>query len=211
MLNTLEYSDLTLGTAQLGMNYGIGNTTGKPNFTEAVAIIQQAIACGINSIDTARAYGNSEAIIGQALTGGFAEQIQVITKLDPLNNLKSTSHSENNIGLAVEQSILKSCEYLCTNSLQTLLLHKWEHRFAYQESIWHKLLELKDRGYIQKIGVSVYTPQEAIEALNESEIEHIQLPFNLLDWRWKASGIHNLISTKSISLFTLGVRYYKDY
>ncbi len=191
MLNRKKCSELTLGTAQLGMKYGIANTTGKPDISEAIYIVRQAIAHGVTSIDTARAYGDAETRIGEALSGGFAD-INIVTKLDPFDNLDS-DELETNILLAVDASIFRSCNELRKQHLQTLLLHRWQHRFAYKEAIWRRLLELKKDGFIEKIGVSVYTPIEAIYALNEPEIEHIQLPFNILDWRWKAAGFPELL------------------
>ena len=38
------------------------------------------------------------------------------------------------------------------------------------------------------MGASVYTPQAAKEALQDPDVQYLQLPFNILDWRWKASG-----------------------
>jgi len=195
MLNRKGYSEFTLGTAQLGMEYGIANSTGKPSKNKAISIIRQAVIQGVTSIDTARSYGESEAIIGESLAEGLAEQVEVITKLDTLEtlNLKDLKTVQR----AVDRSIMHSCQELRTNQLSTLLLHRWEHRFACQQAIWERLLFLKKQDYIQKLGVSVYTPKDAIEALKDPEIKHIQLPFNILDLRWKAAGIPQLAQQRS--------------
>ena len=55
---------MTLGTVQLGKDYGINNTTGKPDIQAAHEILSLALKNGINSLDTASAYGDSEAVIG---------------------------------------------------------------------------------------------------------------------------------------------------
>lgn len=195
MLNRKKYSELTLGTAQLGMEYGIANFIGKPSKNQAISIIRQAVIQGVTSIDTARSYGESEARIGESLADGFAEQVEVITKLDSLETLELKDLKT--VQRAVDRSIMRSCQELRTNQLPTLLLHRWEHRFACQEAIWKRLLYLKKQDYIQKLGVSVYTPKEAIEALKDPEIKHIQLPFNILDWRWKAADIPQLAQQRS--------------
>jgi len=189
----------TLGTAQLGMNYGVANVTGKLPKEDAISLIQSAISEGITTIDTARAYGDSEAIIGEALSSQTnSQEINVVTKLSPLEKINQSS-SEEEIIEAVEKSIHQSLELLQMNSLQTLLLHRWEHRFAYDGIIWQTLLTLKKKGCIKTLGASIYSPQEAIEALKEPEIKHLQLPFNILDWRWKAVGVpEQVLSRKDV-------------
>ncbi|HEY6181395.1 MAG TPA: aldo/keto reductase, partial [Terriglobales bacterium] len=78
-----SHSELTLGTAQLGMKYGITNRTGKPARSVAVSLVRRAIGCGVMHLDTARGYGESEAVLGEALQG-LQSSVEVITKLDPL-------------------------------------------------------------------------------------------------------------------------------
>lgn len=186
----------TLGTAQLGMNYGVANLTGKPSKEEAISLIEFAISEGITNIDTARAYGDSEAIIGEALSRKKnSQKINVVTKLSPLKEINQSSSKEE-IVKAVEKSIDQSLELLQMNSIQSLLLHRWEHYFAYDGIIWKTLLKLKEKGYINTLGASIYYPQEAIEALKEPEIKHLQLPFNILDWRWKAVGVSEQVLSK---------------
>lgn len=67
----LSVSALALGTVELGMDYGIATPGdfGRPAEAEAIRIVHAALDAGINLIDTARAYGESEAILGKALQG----------------------------------------------------------------------------------------------------------------------------------------------
>lgn len=190
--NGFESSELTLGTAQLGMEYGIANRSGKPPAEAALKLIHKAIGYGVNSIDTASAYGDAEARIGESLKGGYAEKVRVITKLDPLVWL-NRDQSPKSIMAAVDASVYRSCRDLGLKRLPVLLLHRWEHRYAYQEAIWRRLLELKADGVIQVLGASVQTPEEAVEALAEPEILHLQMPFNILDRRWQKAGVHRAI------------------
>lgn len=185
-------SELTLGTAQLGLNYGIANNLGMPILDEALSIVQYAIDHGLTHIDSARAYGEAEKRIGKALTNGYAERVNIITKLDPLVDT-SILHSTTCLRKAVDASVFQSCRELRAETIQTLLLHRWEHRYLKGGEIWKRLLELKQDGVINTLGVSVQTPEEAILALAESEVGHIQIPFNILDWRWKKKGIDKAI------------------
>jgi spore coat polysaccharide biosynthesis protein SpsF len=188
-------SQMTLGTVQLGLNYGVANKTGQPSAAEAKAIVRQAIAHGITTIDCARGYGEAEERLEGALKGGFAERVHVVTKLDPLPNLDDYS-SEASLRAAVDASVFRSCRELGMPKLQTLLLHRWQHRGVADGVIWSRLLELRDMGIIERLGVSVQTPAESAEALADPEVKHIQLPYNLLDWRWKAQGIDRLAETR---------------
>lgn len=63
--NEYDLSRLMLGTAQLGMAYGVANTAGRPDFRQAVRLIAAAADGGVNCFDTAAAYGDSEVILGR--------------------------------------------------------------------------------------------------------------------------------------------------
>ncbi|HEY8463163.1 MAG TPA: aldo/keto reductase, partial [Bacillota bacterium] len=181
-------SELTLGTAQLGMKYGIANRYGKPTVPEAISLIHKAIEYGLNSIDTARGYGEAEYRVGEALKGSFAGKARVVTKLDPLAWL-GPDQSTPSIAAAVEASVYRSCRELGLRQLPVLLLHRWAHRHAYNDRIWQKLLEMKEEKVIGLLGASVQSPEEALEAIQDPEINQVQLPFNILDWRWRKAGV----------------------
>ncbi len=55
---------LALGTVQFGMNYGLTNEFGQVSTLEAQAIINFAQQHGMDTLDTAVAYGDSEAVLG---------------------------------------------------------------------------------------------------------------------------------------------------
>jgi spore coat polysaccharide biosynthesis protein SpsF len=181
-------SEMTLGTAQLGMDYGAVNRTGKPSRSVAVTMTRHAIAHGVTSLDTARAYGESEEVLNQALSGAWGSRVEVITKLDPLESLRPDA-SRAEVRAAVDESVRRSCLALGVKSLQTVLLHRWSHRTDWQGAAWQHLLELREAGLIGVLGASVYHPDEALEALSDPDIRHLQIPFNVLDYRWRAYGI----------------------
>ena len=190
--NNLLQSELTLGTAQLGLDYGIANNSGLPSVDEAVDMIRYAIDQGLTHIDCARAYGEAESRIGKALISGYAERVNVITKLDPL--LESYQfNSAQCLHKVVDASVFRSCRELRTGTIDTILLHRWKERYIQGGEIWQRLVDLKREGVIKTIGVSVQTPEEALQALAEPEVSHIQLPFNILDWRWKKKEVDQAI------------------
>lgn len=64
IINGKSVSKMTLGTVQLGLNYGIANTHGQPDEKKSNDMLLSAIENGITSFDTARGYGTSEDVLG---------------------------------------------------------------------------------------------------------------------------------------------------
>jgi spore coat polysaccharide biosynthesis protein SpsF len=188
VIDNRAHSVMTLGTAQLGLEYGVVNRTGKPSRSAAIKIVRQAIAHGVTALDTARAYGDSEELLGEALAGAWRSRVEVITKLDPFSAL-SPDASEEQVRAAVDRSVSDSCRALRTDRLAVLLFHRWSHHDAWHGAAWKRLLDLRDSGKIAQLGASVYQPEEALAALEYPDIQHLQLPMNILDARWRASGI----------------------
>ena len=189
------HSQMTLGTVQLGMEYGIANRTGRPAKATAVAMVRSAVAHGATALDTARTYGESEAVLGEALSGAWRSRTQVITKLDTLKTMSSGA-SDASIQGTVDASIDQSCEALGTERLQTLLLHDWAHYTRWNGAVWRRLVELRNQGRIENLGASVYEPHEALVAMRDPEVKHLQIPMNVLDWRWKAEGVDRAITDR---------------
>jgi spore coat polysaccharide biosynthesis protein SpsF (cytidylyltransferase family)/aryl-alcohol dehydrogenase-like predicted oxidoreductase len=175
---------LTLGTAQMGSSYGIANATGMPGDDEARLLLRSAMESGINSIDTARAYGNAEDRIGTLLPAGFLDRTLIVTKLDVLREDGNASHRKD-VENAVDASIYKSLHHLRRRRLDALLLHQWGHRLSWNGAVWDRLLELRRLGVLGVIGGSVSSPAEAIDALNDPDVGQLQCPVNILDWRWR--------------------------
>jgi aryl-alcohol dehydrogenase-like predicted oxidoreductase len=78
--------------------------------------------------------------------------------------------------------------------LAVLLLHRWIHHDVWEGAAWKYLVELRDDGKIGKLGVSISEPWEALAALEDPDIRHVQLPINVLDARWKAHGIDHALT-----------------
>ena len=176
-------SPLVLGTAQIGLNYGIVNKDDLPSKAAAAALVNSAIRHGVVQFDSARAYGDSESKLAYSLKG-CAVDTKIITKLSPLSDIDS-SWSTKAVFAAVDASVYQSCKNLESSCLDTLLLHRAEQLSLYGGEIWRRLLTHRDSGLIKNLGVSVQSPQELKLALSLPDIKHIQMPFNILDWRWR--------------------------
>ena len=178
-----KISRLTLGTAQFGMDYGVANLEGKPDDKNTAEILTRAVNSGVKSLDTARAYGDSERRIGKLLPESARESIKICTKLKPLNYLEENTKLEDVLNI-IDASVLDSCRELGRKKIDILMFHSSDDMFRWNGAALSRLEKLKEKGIIQEIGVSVYTPQEAIKCLKDRRIKHIQIPFNILDSRW---------------------------
>ena len=182
------HGTLVLGTAQLGMAYGIANRTGEPREDEATAIVREAVAHGVTHIDTARAYGRSEGRIGQVLAQGVASGVHVVTKLVPMDEVADDSPA-GQVRARVDASVFRSCRELRLHRIPTVLVHRAGDRIRWKGAAWQRLKELRHGGVIGRIGVSAERPSEVVEALADADVGHVQFPFNILDWRWQEAGI----------------------
>jgi aryl-alcohol dehydrogenase-like predicted oxidoreductase len=191
-------SRLVLGTAQLGMPYGIANRTGQPDFEMAVSIIKAAWEYGIREFDTAQAYGESEVVLGRAfLSLGISNEVNIITKLDP----KLEPQEEQKIRRAVERSL----ERLQVPCLYGIMLHREEWLDNFKHGLEKTLQSLVFDGAIQHVGVSLYTPAMALRALELDILEMIQVPANILDRRFADAGVFKLADEKRKQVYIRSV------
>ncbi|MCK6263258.1 aldo/keto reductase [Vibrio sp. ZSDE26] len=195
---------LVLGTAQLGLAYGINNKTGKPDSHSASNLLSTAARLGVYYIDTARTYGDSEKVIGSWLQKGWQGRCKVITKLGTLEELNERS-STRLVSAAVEASLSQSCLSLGLNRIDVLMLHRTEHLYQFDGAVLKKLNIFKSIGVITNLGVSVQSPQELFIALQHKDVDFIQLPYNLFDHRW-SEAITKIREEKKHRKITIHVR-----
>jgi aryl-alcohol dehydrogenase-like predicted oxidoreductase len=178
-------AELVLGSVQLGLDYGAANRTGKPSREAALRLVRRAAEAGVKTFDTARAYGDSEERLGEALA--VVKPVRTITKLSPLADLGERP-SRHAIRAVVDASIEQSRFALQRETLDCVLLHRASQMTAFDGAVWSRLLEMRGEGRIASLGVSVQSPSEALMAIASRDVEHIQLAFNILDWRWRETG-----------------------
>ncbi|MBC7804181.1 MAG: aldo/keto reductase [Candidatus Parcubacteria bacterium] len=179
-------STLVLGGAQFGSRYGIANATGMPKDAELGRILAAAEKAGVTHLDTAAAYGESEARVGAALS--HDSPLSIVTKLPPdlLQEYR----------LGVLAAVASASSRLRRARLDVVLLHRFEHFSASGGIAWRELMELKREGRIGRIGCSIYRPDELLALLAETSVDFVQLPFNLLDRRWLESGIQLALAAR---------------
>ena len=171
-------SKLALGSANFGLSYGINNKHGKLEKNTLAKIVNLAEASGINTIDTAQAYGDSEQRLGLLLNSKFS----VITKIGV--NL-DTSYYNNKIISLVSESL----DRLAVPRLGAVLLHRPELLLGPNGSIIAaELKNLKELGLAEKIGISIYSADILAEVTKLIKLDVIQVPFNIFDQRIVKSG-----------------------
>ena len=164
------------------MDYGIANRAGLPDPERAKSVIHTAIDAGIREFDTAQAYGNSEIILGKELSAlGVLDQVKIITK--GIVELNSKFH-------AILHDIMeRSLNNLGTQRLYGFMLHKEQLLDQWHIGLGGCMRGLLNSGIVQRIGISVYSPQKALQALSIDEISMIQIPSNVLDRRFEDAGV----------------------
>lgn len=187
---------LALGTVQFGLDYGVANPRGQVSQDEAGAILAHAKSHGIDTLDTAINYGNSEQRLGKIGVTGW----QVVSKLPALPD-----HCRE-VEAWVRSQVQASIERLRVTKLRGLLLHRPEQLLGkHGEEIYQALLALKQRGSIEKIGVSIYDPAELDPLIQRFPLDLVQAPFNILDRRLIASGWMDRLSRMNIELHARSV------
>jgi aryl-alcohol dehydrogenase-like predicted oxidoreductase len=181
----MSINKLTIGTAQFGLNYGIANKNGQVSLTEIEKILDFSQSSGINSLDTAIAYGASESRLG---TVG-------IKNWDVISKLPAIPEECLNVKDWVVKSIEESLDRLRVTSLYGLLLHRPDQLFAPDGfKLYEALKFLKDAGMVQHLGISVYGPDELIKLSEYKDVEIVQSPFNIFDRRLMDDNLMNQLT-----------------
>ncbi len=169
----LKVSEITLGTVELGMDYGFkgGAHFAKPDRADCVRVVLRALERGINCIDTARAYGEAESVVGQALRQA-GERPVVCTKLALTGDTRPAD---------VHASIDASLRELGLAEVDVLQIHSATAASLANEDAIGALMDAQRSGKARFVAASVYTEAEALAAADRGWLRSIQVPFNMLD------------------------------
>jgi aryl-alcohol dehydrogenase-like predicted oxidoreductase len=170
---------LALGTAQFGFDYGVANRNGRIAKDEVRLILAEAARAGVDVLDTAIAYGESEKIIGEVGGAGF----RISTKIPEL------PLATGDIAPLVQRHVEASLDRLKIKRLEAVLLHRPAQLSGERGvEIAEALKAVKEKGFAKKIGVSIYDPSELTEITAVMQPDVVQSPFNILDRRLVSSG-----------------------
>jgi aryl-alcohol dehydrogenase-like predicted oxidoreductase len=162
---------LILGTAQIGMDYGINNKRGKISKSEAFEIFEYAFDNGIEYLDTAPVYGDAQQIIGEYHHLYPTKKFKIITKIP-------SGYSFEKIENLIDEFLLE----MNVSSIDVIHFHSINDYLNTEKNLLNGIISsLKKNNKVKSFGVSIYENSDAELLLLDTNINIIQLPFNLLD------------------------------
>lgn len=190
-----------LGAVQFGLDYGVSNSGGKVAADEVARILAAAAELGVDLIDTAAAYGESEAALGVALPPAGAEAgpgFRLVSKAPPFADVAHFTAEHEAQLLA---SAARSVERLGGRPLDALLLHNAGVMSRPGAAfLVDGLKAAQAQGLTRRIGVSIYEAAElaAVQTLFRPDL--VQLPINLLDQRLIKNGALQALHEQGVEI-----------
>ena len=195
-----EQAPLCLGTVQFGLTYGINNRSGRPEQERVFAILDRALAAGIDRLDTAAAYGEAEKVLGEYIRSRqVADKVKVVTKLRP-DFLDNTSKRTISFEQALTNEVQASLERLGLAQLDGYLLHSASIEQLEHAELGAAMAGIRESGLVNQVGASLYTPEQAMTALKTDWLDAVQVPYNILDRRLDQVGFFDRNSRRAQSL-----------
>ena len=195
-----KLSSMSLGTVQLGMNYGIANNAGQPDEEMSFSMLRAALTSGITSIDTARAYGESEDVLGRFFRTWDGEMPYITTKVIDIQG-----ESEGEIEKATVSCLETSLEKLGVKRVNNVLLHRSQDLVLNGEWVAKAMEKLVKLGYTDTVGASVYTGEELENMFRYDVYTATQVPMSIFDQRLIASGMTDRLAQRGVTVFVRSV------
>ena len=196
----LDISAFSLGTVQLGMDYGLGEHTAKPEKEYAFSLLDRAIEKGVNMLDTANNYGDSERVIGEGLkTVEGEKKPMIVTKIGPFDH-SSPEALEKDI-YAQTEACMKT---LGVEQIDILMAHDYDDYEKNPEILKRVFNELKVSGKIRYSAISVYSCHD-YSFVAESGFDAVQIPLNIFDWSQIEKGGIKALESAGMMIFTRSV------
>ena len=190
-----EISALVLGTVQFGLDYGVANTTGRPDQATVNRMLATAFEAGVNALDTASMYNRAEAVLGRALADlGMRGRVFIASKARPRDGAPGTP--EQQITAAVERSL----RVLGVERIGLYLLHGYQ-ALPHVEALHRK----REAGDVGAVGVSVYSVEEALGAIAAPGVDAVQHPLSVLDQRFLRAGVPERAAEAGVAIFARSV------
>lgn len=181
----LNLSVFSLGTVQLGMNYGLNNRDGKPTRSAAFSLLDQAMLLGVNNLDTANNYGDSEKIIGAWLTARQAAALPcpwIVTKIGPLNHSSYDALRDD-----IYRQTDASRAALGLDTLDCLMIHDFADYDRNRDAVEKVFAEMKKQKLFRYQAISAYSRHD-YGVIADSGFDAVQIPLNVFDWSQLENG-----------------------
>lgn len=193
-------SAMSLGTVQLGMDYGIANNGGQPKEEQSFEMLECALESGITSLDTARAYGNSEEVLGRFFKTWKGNMPFITTKVIDIEG-ENDAEIEKSVVSCLETSL----EKLSLPKVNCVMLHRASNLAKNGDGVAKAMEGLVKRGYTDIVGASVYTGDELENMFRYDVYTATQIPMSIFDQRLIASGMTDKLADRGITVFVRSV------
>ena len=174
----LRVSEISFGAWGIGGDAWIGASE-----DESVRALHRALDLGVNLIDTARGYGESERIVGGVVKG--RDDVYVATKVPPLNGEwpapSGLSPDETFPGAHIRSSLETSLSALGQDHVDILQLHVWDDAWIGRGDWLETVADLKREGKIRFFGVSIndYQPSNGVVLVRSGQVDTVQAIYNV--------------------------------
>jgi aryl-alcohol dehydrogenase-like predicted oxidoreductase len=177
-----EVSEVGFGAWGIGGSGWIG-----ADQDESIRALNRAIGLGVNFIDTARGYGDSERLVGEVVRGRPEARVYVATKVPPANGVfpapQGLDPDEVFSGDHVRACVETSLQQLGLPAIDLLQFHVWQDEWL-GHGEWAATVEaLKAEGKVRWFGVSVndHQPGSATELVASGVADTVQVIYNVFD------------------------------
>lgn len=183
----IAVSEVAFGGVEIGVPYGLGVNSEADMLSrgDAVKLLHEALDKGINFFDTARLYGESESIMGEAFHDR-RDKVIIATKSDLFKDADGQIPQYQILKNRIESSLEKSLGLLKTDYVDIFMLHRSDPAILNNEDVKAIFDQLKQSGKVRSIGASTYNATETKAAIDKGW-EVIQLAFNLMDQQQAAN------------------------
>lgn len=183
-----------IGSAQFGLDYGISNNTGQVSKKEVEQILNYARRIGMDLIDTSPYYGEAQRMIGGLRA---SNAFKIVSKTVAIEAPVITADNAS----VVRKDLLLSLKTLKKNNIYGLIVHRvTDIRKKGAQHLFNTLQAIKDDGLVEKIGVSIYTEEDAEIAMSLADLDILQAPISLFDQTLIRSGALRKFQSKNIEV-----------
>lgn len=178
----LRVSEIGYGAWGIGESSWVGATE-----DESVRALHRAIDLGVNFIDTARGYGESERIVGRVVRERTGDDVLVATKVPPKNGVwppaDGTDPAAAFPGEYIRTSLETSLRASGLDHFDVLQFHVWHDEWVGRGDWLETVAELKREGKIRLFGVSVndHRPESALALVRSGAVDSVQVIYNVFD------------------------------
>ncbi len=176
----LSVSEIGFGAWGIGGSMWIGAEE-----DESVRALHRAIELGVNFVDTARGYGESERIVGRVLREHRGDHVYVATKVPPKNEKwpapSGLDPAETFPGQHIRASLETSLRESGLDAFDVLQFHVWSDEWVGRGDWLETVDALKQEGKIRFFGVSIndYEPDNALELIRSGAVDTVQVIYNV--------------------------------